>query len=85
VAHDHPAVLAADRDRLDLVAPPDDVAEVPEHAVDPGRDHGPVPPDQVPGGRARLHRPLVPRDPDGDGQVGHLKLLEATGDDRPEC
>ena len=70
VPHDHPAVIAVQGHRLDLVALLDDMAEVPERPVDPGRDHGLRPVlglvEQVPGGRARAHRPLVPLDLDGD-------------------
>ena len=82
VAHDHPAVVAGQGHRFDLVALLDDMPEVPQHPVDPGRHHrlGLVPAvalalalvEQVPGGRARVHRPLVPIDLDGDAQVGHL-------------
>ncbi len=86
VPHDHPAVIAVQGHRLDLVALLDDMAEVPEHPVDPGRDHGPAcsPVEQVPGGRARVHRPLVPIDLDGDAKVGHLCSWSARGDGRSE-
>jgi hypothetical protein len=76
VPHDHPAVVAGQGHRLDLVALLHGMAEVAQHPVDPGRDHGlglvlaPVPAlalvEQVPGGRARVNRPLVPIDLDGD-------------------
>src|SRR4029453_14446361 len=90
VPHDHPAVVAVQGPRLDLVALLDHMAEVPEHPVDPGRDHGPLlvlplAVEQVPGGRARAHRPLVPIDLDGDAQFGHLCSWSGRDTGRSEC
>ena len=67
------AVLAVDRDALDLVAVLELVGEVAQRAVDPGRDHGRVVGVQLPGLGARRDRPLLTRIGVGedDLQVGH--------------